>query len=220
MKRTLLRYYRKMRDAHGHLNWWPGESRWEVIVGAILTQNTAWSNVEKAIASLKAANVLEPKPMWELPESELALLIRSSGYYNQKAKKLRTFLAYFRERHGGSLESMIAAPTDSLRKELLSLNGIGPETADSILLYALDHSVFVIDAYTKRIMSRHGHAGEGVDYHDLQALFTRHLPKERDLYNDYHAQLVRVGNRHCKKGLPECDLCPLGSEKDAPKIRR
>jgi endonuclease-3 related protein len=162
----------------GPQSWWPGETPFEVCVGAILTQNTAWTNVEKAIANLKARGVLDPVTMYALPPVELAQLIRPAGYFNIKTKRLRNFLKFLIDDYAGDLERMKEERTDSLREKLLAVRGIGPETADSILLYALEKPVFVVDAYTKRIFSRHAVLAEEADYHDIQDHFTRHLDGE------------------------------------------
>src|SRR3972149_12314300 len=155
LSNTLEKIYKKLFTAFGPQRWWPGDTPFEVIVGAILTQNTAWKNVEKAIHNLKKAKVLQSKKMHDLSERELAKLIRPAGYFNIKAKRLKYFLNYLFDNYGGSLNRMFKKRTDALRRELLQVNGIGPETADSILLYAGNHPVFVVDAYTKRIFSRH-----------------------------------------------------------------
>ncbi|MBD3236972.1 MAG: endonuclease III domain-containing protein [Candidatus Eisenbacteria bacterium] len=204
----LLRTYEILRARNGHLGWWPGRTRIEVIVGAILTQNTAWSNVERAIARLRAARLLSVAGLRRATDPQLEAAIRPSGYFRQKRRKLRAFLALLDRAYGGSLARMARAPTAALRAELLATWGIGPETADSILLYAFGRPVFVVDAYTERIAMRHGWIHPPRRYDRLQALFTRHLPTDADLYNDYHAQLVWVGKHHCRP-QPRCHDCPL-----------
>ena len=154
-KRDLRRAYQFMRARFGHLHWWPGETPLEVCIGAILTQNTAWTNVERAMANLKSARVLEPEKLFALPEAKLAELIRPAGYFNVKARRLRSFLRMLMEEFGGDLNRLFAGETAAVRTRLLAINGIGPETADSLLLYAGGHHSFVIDAYTKRIFQRH-----------------------------------------------------------------
>lgn len=207
VSRVLNEMYRALRDAYGHRGWWPGRSRFEIIVGAILTQNTSWSNVERAIASLRAAGLLDPRAMASCEDSALQEAIRSSGYYRQKSRKLRAFLAYLRLRHGGSLARMARTPTETLRADLLGIWGIGPETADSILLYAFGRPIFVVDAYTHRVLVRHGlHPGGG--YERVRAFFERNLASRHEVYNDYHAQIVRVGQLHCGTA-PHCGSCPL-----------
>ncbi len=203
------RFFRALFAAYGPQHWWPGDDPFEIIVGAILTQNTSWTNVEKAIAQLKAANVLTVEAMEALPEPQLAQLIRSSGYYHQKAKKLKTFLHYLRTQHDGSLDRLFRLPTPQLRRELLGLPGVGEETADSILLYGGAHRVFVVDAYTRRILERHHLIDAGASYQDIQGLFHRALPADAAIYNEYHALLVQAGKRHCLRPAPRCVGCPL-----------
>lgn len=204
----LMNLYGRLLYHFGHRNWWPGDSPFEIVVGAILTQNTNWKNVEKAIANLKRAGVLSYKKLLAISEEQLAELIRPSGYYNQKAKKLKAFLRFLKHENKGSLKKMFAQETAALRRQLLEIHGIGPETADSILLYAGSHPVFVVDLYTYRVATRHGWVPEGIDYNGLQRFFMDRLPNDVSLYNDYHAQLVAVGNRFCRK-TPQCDECPL-----------
>ncbi len=173
--REVVRYYGALYDAWGAQHWWPAETRFEVIVGAYLTQNTAWKNVELALAKLRSAHALSVEGIRELSLIRLQHLIRPSGYFRQKAKRLKTFVAYLDEKYGGSLDELFAQPTDKLRAELLSLNGVGPETADSILLYAGNHPVFVVDAYTRRILDRHGILPEKTNYEEIRELFQRIL---------------------------------------------
>jgi endonuclease III related protein len=189
------------------LGWWPGRTRFEIAVGAILTQNTSWKNVEKAIEALRERGWLSPRSLASIPASRLAPVIRSSGYFRQKARKLRTFLDHLETRHGGRLERMARVPTGRLREDLLSIWGIGPETADSILLYAFDRPIFVVDAYTHRVLRRHAlHPGGG--YEAVRAYLEGHLLDRTDLYNDFHAQFVWVGHRFCGT-KPRCEECPL-----------
>ena len=203
-----------MRARNGHLHWWPGDTPFEVCVGAVLTQNTAWRNVERAIANLKAAEVLDPGRLYALPEGKLAELIRPAGYFNVKARRLRSFLRLLVEECGGDPARLFEGETVAVRARLLAVLGIGPETADCMLLYAADHQSFVIDAYTKRIFMRHGWCGPASDYHGLQALCAAALsekpPRERlDYWRDYHAQLVMVGKDFCRKREAACEHCPL-----------
>jgi len=207
-QRQIQEAYRILRAHNGHLRWWPGRTPLEIIVGAILTQNTAWTNVETAIRSMRAAHLLSVKGLRETPMDHLERAIRSSGYFRQKAKKLKCFIGFLDEAYGGSVKRMAGAPAARLREELLSIWGIGPETADSILLYAFGYPAFVVDAYTARVAARHGWASEKASYADLQNLFTSMLPHDVDLYNDYHAQIVWVGKHHCR-ARPRCDGCPL-----------
>ena len=200
--------YSTLRAHFGHLDWWPGDSPFEIVVGAILTQNTAWKNVEKAIANLKSEKALSVAAMRRIPVEDLAQLIRSSGYFNQKAIKLKAFIDFLDTHYSGSLAKMSKAPLDRLRDELLGVKGIGPETADSILLYALDKPIFVIDAYTKRLLHRHFYFEKEPTYDDAQELFHANLPRDLDLFNDFHAQIVAVGHHFCKP-KPRCEGCPL-----------
>ncbi len=214
MKRELRQAYRLMRKRFGHRNWWPGDTAFEICVGAILTQNTSWKNVELAITNLKAAKVLEPRKIYALSHKELAQLIRSAGYFNIKAKRLQNFVNVLVDQHGASLKRLMQGDTNTVRARLLDINGIGPETADSMLLYAGNHHSFVIDAYTKRIFSRHKWCGENADYDDLKSLCSESLNQKSraarlDYWQDYHAQLVGVGNRYCKTRNPLCNECPL-----------
>ena len=206
---SLKKTYKKLFSAFGHQHWWPGDTAFEVIVGAILTQNTAWTNVEKAIRNLKKAKLLNPKRLHDLSHAELAQHIRPAGYFNIKAKRLKHFLNYLFDNYGGSLNRMFKKRTDALRRELLEVNGIGPETADSILLYAGNHPVFVVDAYTKRIFSRHQVIKADADYHDVQEIFMKNLPHDMKMFNEYHALIVKTGKDFCRTKKPLCNKCPL-----------
>jgi len=210
MKRELREAYRLMRKQSGHRNWWPGDTLFEICVGAILTQNTSWKNVEHAITNLKEAKALTARKIYALSHDELAQLIRPAGYFNLKAKRLRNLV----EQHGASIKGLFKGETSIVRDRLLAINGVGPETADSMLLYAGNHNSFVIDAYTKRIFSRHKWCGENADYDDLKNLCSESLNQKPDTgkldyWRDYHAQLVGVGNRYCKTRNPLCNECPL-----------
>jgi endonuclease III related protein len=208
---VLLRsYFEAMSKQLGPMNWWPANSVFEVIVGAILTQNTAWTNVKLALANLRRERLLTVRAISRVGEPRLAELIRPSGYYRQKAKRLKAFVAFLECEYGGSLRRMSAAPTAKLREQLLAVHGIGPETADSILLYAAEHPVFVVDAYTKRLVARHSVMHEEAKYTEVQALFMRHLPREAKLYNEYHALIVNVGKKWCRAREARCRECPLG----------
>lgn len=233
----LQTYYISLRSRYGPQNWWPAQSRFEVIVGAYLTQNTNWSNVEKAMANLRRARTLNIKAVRELPLGRLQRLVRPSGYFRQKAGRLKAFVRYLDKRYSGSLDRMFSQPTEKLRSELLALNGVGPETADSILLYAGNHPVFVVDAYTRRILQRHGAINEKTTYEEIRALIERAITEAapeslnaehngRDPrhpvsrmsrmsrselaqhYNEMHALIVRVGNQYCRS-TPKCQGCPL-----------
>lgn len=206
--KRLREIYDLVFDYFGPQKWWPGETQFEIIVGAILTQNTSWANVEKAIKNLKNAKLLNPKPLHQLETTELAKLIRPAGYFNIKAKRLRSFLDRLFEQYDGSLENLEQLQTSRLRDELLSIKGIGPETADSILLYAFGRAVFVVDAYTARIIARHGLIEPPFDYEQLQQLFESSLEPNVQFFNEYHALLVQVGKQFCKPKA-KCSGCPL-----------
>lgn len=209
--KILNEMYETMRDALGPSHWWPGDSPFEIAIGAILTQNTNWQNVEKAITNLKNAHMLSAESMYALPPQELAELIRPAGYFNIKAKRIQNFLEFLKNSADFTIENLKEYTLDELRPMVLGVNGIGPETADSILLYALDFPTFVVDAYTHRMLGRHGLAYDDIDYHGLQALFMDALPEDVALYNEYHALIVRVGKDWCKKKVGLCDTCPLKS---------
>ncbi|MBI5886973.1 MAG: endonuclease III domain-containing protein [Deltaproteobacteria bacterium] len=206
---VLTTYYDAMFAAFGPQGWWPARTRFEVIVGAILTQNTAWTNVEAAIKELKAAGLLRPEAMHRAGLAHIARCIRSAGYFNVKARRLKNFTDYLFERHGGSLDRLFKTDGATLRSTLLGLNGIGPETADSIILYAAGKPEFVIDAYTKRIFSRHGLISEAAGYDEVKALFTGCLPPDAALFNEYHALIVVTAKEFCKSRKPVCEACPL-----------
>ena len=193
--RTLIDIYNLLHARFGSMQWWPGDTRLEIIIGAILTQNTSWSNVEKAVANLKKDEVLNIKKLSRISEKRLARLIRPAGYFNIKSRRIKNFLAFLNTRYDGSIEAMFRTKIDKLRERLLDINGVGPETADSILLYAGKKPVFVVDAYTKRIFSRHGYVDEDADYAAIQAIFLRGLPRDVGLYNNYHALIVELGKR-------------------------
>ena len=200
--------YKALRKVFGHQKWWPGDTPFEVMVGAILTQNTAWTNVEKAIRNLKQAQKLSWGALDRLSRKELSRLIRPAVYFNIKADRLKCFMDFLRRECRGDLSKLKRQAMPELRKKLLGVKGIGPETADSILVYALEKPSFVIDAYTRRIFSRHGLAREKEGYEIWRGIFTRSLPRSLDLYNDFHAQIVRLAKEHCRKS-PRCDGCPL-----------
>ena len=206
---VLWKMYGVLLRTYGPQRWWPGDTPFEVMVGAVLTQNTAWTNVEAAIANLKRERLLTPSRMYLAAPEKLAALIRPSGYYHIKTKRLRHLLAFVHDRYAGSLKKMFAADAEELRRELLAVNGIGPETADAILLYAGQKPYFVVDAYTERIFSRHGLISLKADYHALQGLFMDNLPRDVQVYNEYHALIVRTGKEFCKKSIPFCNGCPL-----------
>jgi endonuclease-3 related protein len=208
MTATLHEVYDRLLTAFGPQDWWPGDSPFEIMVGAVLVQNTAWKNVEKAIDNLREEGLLDPHSLFKLPVEELEELIRPAGYFRLKSKRLRNLLAMILERYDGSIEAMFAESLSTLREQLLAVNGVGPETADSILLYAGQMSSFVVDTYTHRVLARHGWIEYEADYHQIQDHFTMNLPAEVPLYNEFHALLVRVGHLHCRK-TPKCEECPL-----------
>src|ERR1700680_1160327 len=208
---ALMRYFEAMSQALGPMHWWPARTPFEVIVGAILTHNTSWTNVERPIANLRSARMLTPSAISKARLSRLAILVRPSGYFRQKAKKLKAFVRFLQREYRGSLKRMFDTPTGILRGKLLSVRGIGPETADSILLYAGNHPVFVVDAYTHRIFGRHGITDGKPEYEIVRALFEGALPRDSQLFNEFHALLVNTGKNWCRKGEPRCAECPLGS---------
>lgn len=203
-----MEMFAALSNHFGPQHWWPAQTELEVIIGAVLTQNTNWKNVEKALVNLKEKDLLSIHYLHALPVSELAQLIRPAGYYNIKAKRLKNLIDFIAERYHSDLTGLLNEETESLRQGLLSVNGIGPETADSILLYAAHRPVFVVDAYTHRILSRHGMTDEQNDYHQLQALFMDHLPDDPSLFNEFHALIVMTGKEYCRR-KPLCHLCPL-----------
>jgi endonuclease-3 related protein len=203
-------YYNSLFTTFGPQHWWPGKTQFEVIVGAILTQNASWTNVERAISNLRRAGLLSPAGIERVTLRRLETLVRPSGYFRQKARKLKAFCQFLRTDFGGSLKRMFRTPTISLREKLLGVFGIGPETADSILLYAGDHAVFVVDAYTKRILSRHGWTRENAKYDDVRWMFEREFPGDVKRFNEFHALIVQTGKNFCRTHDPLCGECPLG----------
>lgn len=220
INRSLLKIYDLLFSMFGPRYWWPGDTKIEVIIGAILTQNTAWTNVEKAMRNLKKENVLSVKKLYAIPEKKLAGLIRPSGYYNIKAGRIRNFLGFLRDRYKKSISRMFREDLYKLRGELLAIKGIGMETADSILLYAGNKPVFVVDAYTKRVLSRHGFARKDEGYEEIQALFMDNLRKDARLFNEFHALIVELGKTTCKSKQPLCGTCPLKGMRRRQNARR
>ncbi len=204
---TLRRLFSVLYERLGPQGWWPARTPFEVVVGAILTQSVTWTNVERAIANLDARGLLTPEALRDVPLALLAELIRPAGYYNMKARKLKAFVEFLFAVHGGSLDSLFAQPLEVARAQLLGVYGIGPETADSILLYAGGLPTFVIDAYTRRILQRLGICSLS-SYEELRRFFMERLPADPVLYNEYHALLVAVGKDHCRKVRPRCTPCP------------
>ncbi|MBS1114510.1 MAG: HhH-GPD family protein [Nitrospirae bacterium] len=208
MPEKLTLMYKKLYASFGPQHWWPGETPFEIAVGAILTQNTNWGNVEKAIVNLKDADVLKPAALNDMSHERLAALIRPAGYFNIKAKRLKNFIGLLINEYHGSMSGMKQEDFNSVRKSLLSVNGIGPETADSIILYALEKPVFVIDAYTKRVLSRHNILDHDASYEEFQSLFQSKLKEDISLFSEYHALFVRLAKENCRT-KPVCTGCPL-----------
>ncbi|WP_146449069.1 endonuclease III domain-containing protein [Bythopirellula polymerisocia] len=200
--------YRRLFEAWGPQKWWPADSPFEVMIGAILVQNTNWRNVERAIENLKSAEALSPLQLLAIELENLQELIRPAGYFRIKAQRLRSLVQFFVDEFGGEITAMQAIPMPQLREKLLAVHGIGPETADSILLYAVGQSAMVVDAYTLRVFARHGWVPHGTSYHALQAHIAQELPEDATIYNDFHALIVEVGKKHCRK-TPQCEGCPL-----------
>lgn len=207
--KILNEIYQRLSRNFGPQHWWPGDGVFEIMVGAILTQNTNWSNVEKAIKNLRTAGLMNPEKLHQLDVRKLAQLIKPAGYFNIKAKRLKNFIRWLMETHQGNLERMSQRNLSDLREELLGVSGIGPETADSILLYALNKPTFVVDVYTYRILLRHNLIPEESTYDEIKSLFEDNLPSDVKLFNEYHALLVRLGKEYCKKSNPLCDECLL-----------
>lgn len=208
MRKTLEKFYRHMAAHYGPTHWWPGDSPFEIAVGAILTQNTAWTNVKKAIANLKRQRLLSAKAIIECKDARLEDALRPSGYFRIKAKRLRAFCQFLVDLHSGSMKRLAKLPLPELRHQLLSVNGIGPETADDIILYACEKPVFVVDAYTRRIFSRHGIVPPDIGYEELRAFFESNLPPDLYTFKEYHGLIVWTGKDFCKRA-PRCEECPL-----------
>lgn len=203
-----ITYYKRLYKYYGPRHWWPADSPLEVILGAILTQNTAWRNVERAIEALKKHQLMSLNGMRRVPIRVLAQIIRPAGYFNIKAARLKSFIRFVDKEYQGRLSLLLREEASQLRKKLLGVNGIGPETADSILLYAADQPFFVIDAYTRRVFERHRLVDSGANYDQLQAWFMRKMKRNTKLYNEFHALIVQVGKDYCRR-TPLCQGCPL-----------
>lgn len=204
----LVDLYQDMHAAFGPQYWWPGETPFEVIVGAVLVQSVSWRNVERAIDNLKRADLLDPHRLHAVKQPRLEKLVQPAGYYRVKARRLRNVLNFLIDEHQGDLDRLFALPLEDARAQLLAVNGVGPETADSILLYAGHLPKFVVDAYTRRILLRHGWLAPPATYEKMQKLFEARLEPEAQFFNEYHALIVRVGNQYCR-ATPRCDECPL-----------
>lgn len=221
MKSSLNAFYKDLHSHFGRQHWWPAKTKFEVMIGAILTQNTSWSNVEKAIDNLRGKNLLQPSKLYSLPRKQLASLIRPAGYYNIKARRLKEFVKFLHDSCRGNIKRLARQETYALRRQLLAVHGIGQETADSMLLYALNKPIFVVDAYTRRILARHYLIKEGFSYEEVQNLFMRNHVRNSNksyrksvsnvvkLFNEYHALIVKLGKDFCRKLRPKCGLCPL-----------
>jgi endonuclease-3 related protein len=207
-REELLNIYELLNGYFGDLHWWPADSPFEVMVGAILTQNTAWTNVEKAISALKKQELLSPDALLRIDETILAEIIRPSGYYHIKAKRLKSLVQFFISEYAGNIDTMCNEDLTVLREKLLNVRGVGPETADSIILYACRKPVFISDAYTQRILQRHHIIPEDTDGSQIRTLFMSHLPNNTSLFNQFHALLVNTGKIFCRT-TPKCDGCPL-----------
>lgn len=212
----LLRFHATLLESFGSQGWWPARTRWEVIWGAILTQNTTWRNAALALKNLRKAGLLAWRRMRQASPAELEPLIRPAGFYRQKAKALHNFSQWLERTHGGSLDSLFAQGTASARAQLLALNGIGPETADAMLLYAGRHPVFVADAYTRRILARHQLLPPTADYASARNFLHQHLPPDEALFNEFHALLVEAAKRYCRRSVAHCEECPLGKYLEEP----
>jgi endonuclease-3 related protein len=208
LKDTLLFICNRLAEHFGPLHWWPADSPFEVVIGAFLTQNTAWRNVELAIAALKRAVPLTPQAICGLERQRLEELIRPAGFFRQKAQRLQLFSGDLLEHYQGDLDAMLAGPLPQVRRYLLEFKGVGPETADSILLYAAHRPSFVVDAYTRRLLQRYGILQGGESYEQIRTLFMENLPRQTDLFNEYHALIVEQCKIFCRK-RPLCDSCPL-----------
>ena len=205
---NLKQFYQALLKHYGPQKWWPAETPFEVMLGAVLTQNTSWANVTKALNNLKEAGLLSPEKLHQIDTEQLAELIKPAGYFNIKAKRLSNLLDWLFENYQGSVEQMLADDLSRLRPSLLTVSGIGPETCDSILLYATGKPTFVVDTYTYRVLVRHNLIWEDATYDDIKALFEDNLREDVALYNEYHALLVRVG-KECCRPQPRCEGCPL-----------
>lgn len=201
--------YEKLHGFFGPQDWWPADSQFEVMVGAVLTQNTNWKNVSKSIGLLKEKGLLSFEALVSLEEQELAELIRSSGYYNLKARRLKNLLQMIENDYDGDIEALFAEGLNGAREQLLTVKGVGPETADSILLYAGNMAVFVVDAYTHRIFSRHQLVPDECDYQTMQEVFMDNLSHDPGMFNEYHALIVRTAKEYCRKSNPLCEKCPI-----------
>lgn len=204
----LLDVYNTLESRFGPQHWWPADTPFEVVVGAILTQNTSWKNVEKAIGNLKGEGVLNPEDLYSIPDERLEILLVPSGFFTVKTARLKHFINFLFEKYDGRLDSLLSLEPPLLRTELLGINGIGKETADSIILYAADKPAFVVDAYTRRIFERLGVLEKDAAYDEIKQLFEERLPRDARIYNEFHALIVKLAKDICRK-KPICENCPL-----------
>lgn len=209
MNHQLMRYYEKMLEHFGPRGWWPGETTLEICIGAILTQSVSWKNVAKALQNLKNKGLLDIDQLYQSPIEQIEQCIHPTLYYRMKAKKIKAFINHMVHHHEGCFEHLFGQSINQLREELLGIYGIGQETADSMILYAAEKPIFVVDAYTRRIFSRIGLFAEDITYHEMQQFFMNHLEADTPLYNEYHALIVGVGNGFCANKKPKCTFCPL-----------
>jgi len=208
-KNFVRKAYRILLKELGPQNWWPAQTKWEVVIGVILTQNTNWKNVERAIENLNSKGLIDIEKLANASLKDISEAIRPSGYYNQKAKKLKHISTYIKEKYNGNLENFYDKSLEGLRCELISIWGIGKESADSIILYSAEKPIFVVDTYTLRILKRHNVIDENTGYDEVQSLFMESLDKDVNVYNEYHALLVNIGKNYCTKNKPNCELCVL-----------
>jgi len=214
-QQKLITIFKKLRNTFGKQNWWPGDTQLEVIIGAILTQNTAWKNVEKAIINMKQHGILDIKKLYTIKTDKLAQIIKSAGFFNIKSQRIKAFMQFIYEECGGTIEHLEHMDTNRVRELLLSVHGIGYETADSILLYALNKPVFVVDAYTKRFLKNHNLYNGIYSYAEIQKYFMDNLPHNIYIFNEFHALIVFLCKTYCKK-IPLCESCPLKNERKHP----
>ncbi len=216
----LRRYYRRLLERLGPQRWWPARTRLEIILGAILTQNTNWKNAALALKSLRQAGLLRLARLRRVSRNDLQTHIQSAGFFRQKARTIQSFLSWLERSCRGSLKGTFGRPAGELRRELLGIRGLGPETVDAVLLYAGGKPFFVADAYTRRILARHGLVRANADYSQVQLFLHRHLPPDARLFNEYHALLVEVGKRYCRRGRPRCEECPLEEYLPPSRVKR
>lgn len=217
-KPSLMRYYEELLRSYGPQGWWPARTRLEVVVGAILTQNAAWRNAALAIRQMRKARLLNLRKLMAADQNELEACIRPAGFFRQKAATIRRFLDFLDKNHGGSLRRLFSQNATALRQRMLDIKGLGPESVDAILLYAGNMPFFVADAYTRRVLSRHGWLRDAATYAEAQAYLHRELPRDAALFNEFHALLVETGKRYCLRRAPKCEKCPLRYDLPAGRL--